>query len=129
MKKKEMTCKKQMASKKSVTGKYQNLAVTARGAVLSIAFALAFCMPVFAAEDGAAVVTNGFNVIVGIIAAVVSSIGTLLLLWGLFEWAIALNTQDGGAQSMAFKRIGAGIIAVLGPQLLPLITTAMGVTG
>ncbi len=107
---------------------YKKLKIVANGAAITAALAITYCMPVFAAgEDGAAVVTNGFNVIVGIIAAIVSSIGTLLLLWGLFEWAMALNTQDGGAQSMAFKRVGSGIVATLGPQILPLITAAMGV--
>ncbi len=97
-----------------------------KGMFLSLALTIGYCIPVFAAgEDGAAIVTRGFNVIVTIIAAVVSSIGSLILLWGLFEWAMALNTQDGGAQSMAFKRIGSGIVATLGPQLLPLITAAM----
>ena len=66
-----------------------------------------------APQDGSAIIESGFDVVYTIIAA--------LLLWGLFEWAQALNTQDGGAQSMAFKRIASGLVACMGPQLIPLI--------
>ena len=80
--------------------------------------------PVFAAGED--IVNSAFDVIYNLIAAVVSSIGTILLLWGVFEWAQSLNVQDGGAQSMAFKRIAAGLIATIGPQLIPLITSQIG---
>lgn len=121
-----MMKKYRMIKKYRSAGKYQKLKTAVNGTALSAALAMSYGMQAFAAgEDGAAVVTNGFSIIIGIVSAIVSSIGTLLLLWGLFEWAMALNTQDGGAQSMAFKRVGSGIVAVLGPQILPLITAAM----
>ncbi len=94
--------------------------------------AFCFCQPAFAAEEtgtGAAIVQNGFSVIYNIIAAIVSSLGTIYLLWGIFEWAQSLNTQDGGAQSMAFKRIAAGLVATLGPQLIPIINASIGASG
>ena len=59
------------------------------------------------------------------IAAIVSAIGSIFLLWGLFEWAQSLNTQDGGAQSIAFKRIGSGLIATLAPQIIMVIRTGL----
>lgn len=83
-------------------------------------------MPVSAASDAAGIVSPGFGIIYDIIAGIVSSVGELFLLWGMFEWAQALNTQDGGAQSMAFKRISSGLVAVLSPQLIPLVTAAIG---
>ncbi len=81
-------------------------------------------IPVFAVGED--IITSGFDVIYSIIAAVVSSVGSLLLLWGCFEWAQSLNTQDGAAQSMAFKRIAAGLIAILVPQLIPIVQSAVG---
>ncbi|MCI8835260.1 MAG: hypothetical protein HFH24_07790 [Ruminococcus sp.] len=98
--------------------------------------AIKFCMftavilmlyqtPVFAAEDPTAIIDSGFDVIYNIIAAIVSALGTIYLLWGVFEWSQSLNTQDGGAQSIAFKRIAAGIVAMLAPQLIPLISSAV----
>lgn len=80
-------------------------------------------MPVFAA--GEEIIKSSFDVIYSIIATVVSSIGALYLLWGCFEWSQSLNTQDGAAQSFAFKRIAAGVIAILVPQLIPVIQNAI----
>lgn len=37
-----------------------------------------------------------------------------------------MNSQDGGAQSMAFKRIAGGLVAVITPQLIPVITSSVG---
>lgn len=91
---------------------------------LSVMSVLQCGVPVFAAGED--IVNSAFDVIYNLIAAVVSSIGTILLLWGVFEWAQSLNVQDGGAQSMAFKRIAAGLIATIGPQLIPLITSQIG---
>ena len=70
-------------------------------------------------------ITNGFDAIYQVIAAIVSSIGSIFLLWGLFEWAQSLNAQDGGAQSIAFKRIGSGLIATLAPQIIMVIRTGL----
>lgn len=79
--------------------------------------------------SGAQIVQNGFDVIYDIIAAIVSSIGSILLLWGIFEWSQSMSVMDGGAQNIAFKRIGGGLIACLGPQLIPVITQAIGSGG
>lgn len=92
-------------------------------ACMAVLAPLFVCVPVNA--TGVDIVTTGFNVIYDIISAIVTSVGALLLLWGLFEWAQALNTQDGGSQSMAFKRIASGLVAILAPQLIPLIRNAV----
>lgn len=95
--------------------------------LLSVAMSVVFTMQVFAAENnGTQVIQTGFNTIYGLIAAIVSSIGSLYLLWGVFEWAQSMNMQDGGAQSMAFKRIAGGLVAVITPQLIPVITASVG---
>lgn len=98
--------------------------------VLALALVLSFCLNlhvIAAGEEGALIVSQGFDVIYTIIAAIVSSVGSLYLLWGIFEWAQSLNTQDGGAQSMSFKRIASGLVAIIGPQLVPIIQNAVGV--
>lgn len=69
---------------------------------------------------GADIVKNGFSVLTEIVKAVISSIGMLVVLWGIFEWGIALQSQDGTQQSMAFKRIGGGLVMLLAPQLIGL---------
>ena len=96
-------------------------------ALLVAVTAVLMCQtPVYAAPSGETIISDAFDVIYGLIAAVVSSIGTILLLWGVFEWAQSLNVQDGGAQGMAFKRIAAGLVATIGPQLIPIITASIG---
>lgn len=87
------------------------------GMLLGI-FVFSFCLPVNAATSS---ITTAFDSIYDIIAAIVSSIGQLYLLWGVFEWATALNSTDGSMQSMAFKRIAAGLVACLAPQIIKLI--------
>ena len=95
------------------------------------AFFTAYCyfsmyVPVYAAKaTGTSVITSGFNSLYEIVAAIVSSIGQLLLLWGVFEWATALNSQDGTMQSMAFKRIASGLVACLAPQIVTVISASL----
>lgn len=83
-------------------------------------------VPVYAAKaSGTSVITSGFNSLYEIVAAIVSSIGQLLLLWGVFEWATALNSQDGTMQSMAFKRIASGLVDCLAPQIVTVISASL----
>lgn len=99
--------------------------------VISALITLSLSITVFAAPgtgtgSGTEIISSGFDVIYDIIAAIVSAIGSLLLLWGVFEWAQSLNTQDGAAQSMAFKRVAAGFVAIVAPQLIPIIQNSVG---
>lgn len=83
------------------------------------ALALFYITPVFAASatDGANVITTSFATLIAIVTALISSFGSLVLLWGIMEWGISMQSQDGTMQSMAFKRIGGGLVMVLAPQL------------
>ncbi|MEE3482219.1 MAG: hypothetical protein VZQ80_09570 [Lachnospiraceae bacterium] len=71
------------------------------------------------AQSGASsTITSGFNNLLDIVKSLVSSIGTIVLLWGFFEWGTSMQSQDGVMQSSAFKRIGGGLVMVLAPQLI-----------
>ena len=94
--------------------------------MMSFAITLQVGCQVFAAT-GDEIIKNGFNTIYSLIAAIVSSIGSLYLLWGVFEWGQSMNMQDGGAQSMAFKRVAAGLVTTIAPQLIPIIKESVGV--
>lgn len=96
-------------------------AVDAGVAFLCFLLAVSAPVPVFAAGNTSAITTS-FKSIYNIIAAIVTSIGQLYLLWGVFEWATSLNSQDGTAQSMAFKRIAAGLIACMAPTIISMIS-------
>lgn len=113
-------------TKKSMKSVGRRLLRGMKSVGISLVVSMLYMMPAFAAASGETIIENGFDVIYGIIAAIVSSVGMLYLLWGAFEWAQSLNTQDGGAQSYAFKRIAGGLVAILVPQLIPIIATSAG---
>ena len=88
--------------------------------MLLVLLGVATCtQPVLAASaaSGAAAVTAGIGGLIEIVKAFVSSVGAIIVLWGLFEWGNAMQSTDGAMQSQAFKRIGGGIIMTLGPQI------------
>ena len=90
-------------------------------AVIAAAILVAvMAVPVFADGDGAAVIETGFATLLDIVKALVSAIGTIVLLWGLFEWGTSLQSPNGAEQSSAFKRIGGGLVMILAPQLISL---------
>lgn len=91
--------------------------------LMAAAFFVCCMVSVPAYASSTAGVTKAFDVVYDIVAAIISSIGQLLLLWGVFEWASALNSQDGIMQSMAFRRIAAGLVTCLTPHLIPVITS------
>ncbi len=102
----------------------KNIKMAGQAALAIMCLCLYVASPVYAATN-TGVIKTGFGVVYDIIAAIISSVGQLYLLWGVFEWATALNSQDGTMQSMAFKRIAAGLVACLTPQLIPLVTAGM----
>lgn len=70
------------------------------------------------ATTGSEIVSNKFTVLIDIVKAFVESVGAIIVLWGLFEWGTALQSNDGTMQAVAFKRIGGGLVMTLGPELL-----------
>ena len=94
-------------------------------AVLALCVAqAAVCASGNAAATGANVITQGFSGLLDIVTALISAIGTIILLWGFFEWGISLQSQDGVMQSAAFKRIGGGLVMILAPQLISVFITS-----
>ncbi len=99
------------------------------GVMVKTMMFILFCIlsyhdPVLAAKSsssGSSSITSAFDSIYQIIAAIVSSIGQLYLLWGVFEWGTALNSNDGMMQSSAFKRIASGLVTCLAPQIITAI--------
>jgi protein-S-isoprenylcysteine O-methyltransferase Ste14 len=78
-------------------------------------------MAVFAADDpvtGAQLVSNSVGKVYDILAAFVSSVGSIIVLWMLFEMGMAVQSQEGTMQANGIKRVGGGLIMVLAPQLI-----------
>ena len=89
-------------------------------AIAAALIMIVMTVPVFAAGEGATVIQYGFATLLDIVKALVSAIGTIVLLWGLFEWGTSLQSPNGAEQSSAFKRIGGGLVMILAPQLISL---------
>lgn len=71
---------------------------------------------VFAAS--ADVVTGKFDSLKDLVSGIVSSIGSIVTLWGISEWGIAFQGSEGTMQANAFKRIGGGFVMAMAPQIL-----------
>lgn len=70
------------------------------------------------ASEAAGVIEAQFDTLLGIVTSIISSIGTIITLWGISEWGIAFQGQDGTMQAHAFKRIAGGLVMLLAPQLI-----------
>lgn len=73
------------------------------------------------AADSSTVVTNAFSSFLSVIKSIISCIGIIVILWGVFEMGTAMQGNDGVMQSGAFKRIGGGLVMAIAPQLLSVI--------
>ena len=75
---------------------------------------------VFAAEtvEGAQLVSDTVGKVYDIMAAFVSSVGAIIVLWMLFEMGMAVQSQEGTMQANGIKKVGGGLVMVLAPQLI-----------
>lgn len=78
------------------------------------------CTPVYATE-AANVVTAKFTAFQNLLGGIISSIGSIITLWGISEWGIAFQGSEGTMQANAFKRIGGGFVMAMAPQILTAI--------
>lgn len=78
------------------------------------------CTPVYATE-AANVVIAKFTAFQNLLGGIISSIGSIITLWGISEWGIAFQGSEGTMQANAFKRIGGGFVMAMAPQILSAI--------
>lgn len=78
------------------------------------------CTSVYATE-AANVVTAKFTAFQNLLGGIISSIGSIITLWGISEWGIAFQGSEGTMQANAFKRIGGGFVMAMAPQILSAI--------
>ena len=88
--------------------------------VLVFATVVITCAPVYA-TDAAGVVSGKFSSFQNLLGGIVSSIGSIVTLWGISEWGIAFQGSEGTMQANAFKRIGGGFVMAMAPQILAAI--------
>lgn len=95
--------------------------------VFTLVMMMVVCRPdlvVYAKETTAnmSTVTAKFDTLKNLVATIVSGVGVIVSLWGISEFGMALQGNDGMMQSHSFKRIAGGLIMVLAPQILTILT-------
>lgn len=88
--------------------------------VMLLYFIFGLSATVFAAAEGNSAISAPLNTLLSLVADVVTGIGAIITLYGIFEFGNAQQSQDGAAKSFAIQRITGGLIMVVAPQLLQL---------
>ena len=81
---------------------------------------MALSMQVSVHGAGTTPISTPLNTLLTIVTDLVTGIGSIITLYGIFEFGYAQQTQDGAAKSFAIQRISGGLIMVIAPQLLQL---------
>jgi len=89
----------------------------AKLAVLIIIGVLSYVQPVYATDAVTAKINNIYTLVVGIIGAA----GAIILAWGVFEFATAYQHHDSSQQTMALKKVVAGILCCSASALIALL--------
>lgn len=116
-----MKNEKNLKEMKTRIWKKENVKKCLRFTCLIAVLLLCVTNPVYAAEENTANITSSMQNLQNLIGSFVSSVGSIVVLWGLFEWGNSMQGNDGMMQSAAFKRIGGGLVMTLGPQILSLL--------
>lgn len=99
--------------------KRRNMILTA---VLTAFLCILITVPVFAATEADPTISNALQNLIGLVEGAVTAIGALLVLWGIAEWGIAMNGGGGVEMANSWKRIAGGIVLVIAPQILDILT-------
>lgn len=75
-----------------------------------------------AANAGAQAVNQSMGNFQAMIVALVSSFGSIILLWGVFEFGTAIQSPNGTEQAQGFKRILGGLIMTIAPSIVAGLT-------
>lgn len=82
----------------------------------------ALSLSMTAHASGTKAITAKMNNLKSLVGAVISGIGTVVCLWGISELGMAMQANDGMTQSQALKRVGGGLVMILAPQVLTVLT-------
>lgn len=88
-----------------------------KGIAVTVICMMLHAMPVTASAGA----ISGLNNFRNLLGEIISVIGSFYLLWGIFEFANSLMGNDGVMQASAFKKIGAGFLAMAAPEIFTLL--------
>ena len=75
-----------------------------------------------AANAGAQAVSQTMGNFQAMIVALISSFGSIILLWGVFEFGTAIQSPNGTEQTQGFKRIVGGLVMTIAPSIVAGLT-------
>jgi len=82
--------------------------------------AAAYCMlPTTVFASGA--VTSKINNITDLVSGIITAAGTIVLFWGVFDFAMAYQQHDSSQQTQSLKKVVAGIIMAVAPTIVNLL--------
>lgn len=88
--------------------------------IFTVYMVLSLQTMVMAAESGTTAISAPLGTLLTIVTDLVTGIGSIITLYGIFEFGNAQQSQDGAGKSFAIQRISGGLIMVVAPQLLQL---------
>lgn len=78
-------------------------------------------IPVLAANDpDISAVTDGIDILIDLVMAVIGGVGVIFLAWGLMDFGTAYSQHDGSQQMQGIKKAVAGVIIIAVPTLVTL---------
>lgn len=96
--------------------------------LLSFMVCFLFCiMPnvVYAGTQGLADIKAQMSLLQELMAALVSSVGAVVLMWSIFKMGMAMQSGgNSGMEAQSFASIGGGIFMVAAPQLVLIFTAS-----
>lgn len=75
-----------------------------------------------AANAGAQAVSQTMGNFQAMMVALISSFGSIILLWGVFEFGTAIQSPNGTEQTQGFKRIVGGLVMTIAPSIVAGLT-------
>ena len=75
-----------------------------------------------AANAGSQAVSQTMGEFQAMIVALISSFGSIILLWGVFEFGTAIQSPNGTEQTQGFKRIVGGLVMTIAPSIVAGLT-------
>lgn len=75
-----------------------------------------------AENAGAQAVSQTMGNFQAMMVALISSFGSIILLWGVFEFGTAIQSPNGTEQTQGFKRIVGGLVMTIAPSIVAGLT-------
>lgn len=101
-----------------------NIKEVCKTAVLLSFFVLACSNPevMLAAQAAQEAFTAKFTSFKTLFTDMISTLGTIYTLWCISEWGLAWHESNGTMGGQSFKRIFGGLVVILSPQILTILS-------